>query len=118
MTEIKAPEGGRPVSEMLERVARAIYEDRNGAGCVPWSRRPEAEKRPYLSDALAVMNAMREPTLAMCQSMPSLPAIHAVDDLPLKHAGWRMGDIQNLKRWRAALDAEISIAEGGSNDRD
>lgn len=40
-------------SDLIERMARAIYEDRNGAGCVPWSRRDTAHKKPYRADALA-----------------------------------------------------------------
>ena len=44
-------------------IARAIYEDRNGHGCVPWSRRDRAHKAPYLSDARAVL-ALFAPILA------------------------------------------------------
>lgn len=47
---------------MIERVARAIYEKRNGAGCVPWSRRDRAHKAPYMDDARAAIEEMREPT--------------------------------------------------------
>jgi hypothetical protein len=53
---------------MIERVARAIYEDRNGAGCVPWARRGGEIQRPYLSDARAAIVAMREPTKGMVSS--------------------------------------------------
>jgi hypothetical protein len=49
-------------SEMQERVARAIYEGRNGRGCAPWGRLPGSHKAPYLADALAAMEAMRGPT--------------------------------------------------------
>lgn len=50
---------------MVERVAKNIYEGRNGRGCVPWSRRSGGHKAPYLSDARAAIEAMREPTDAM-----------------------------------------------------
>lgn len=50
---------------MITRVARAIYEDRHGKGCVPWSRRSSAHKAPYLSDARAAIKAMMEPTDAV-----------------------------------------------------
>lgn len=53
------------MTDMVERVARAIYESRNGAGAIPWSRRDGAHKAPYLSDAHAAIEAMREPTDAM-----------------------------------------------------
>lgn len=46
-----------------EEIARAIYEDRNGRGCVPWSRRDSSHKAPYLSDARAVL-AIFAPILA------------------------------------------------------
>lgn len=96
-TEHRAPEGGRPVSEMQERIARAIYESRNGAGCVSWARRDRAHKAPYLSDALAAMKAMREPT-------PEI--VDAGSDF-----------IEFTEAWRAAIDTEISIAEGGKDDQ-
>lgn len=50
---------------IIERVAQAIYEDRNGHGCVPWSKRTAAHKAPYRSDARAAIEAMREPTETM-----------------------------------------------------
>lgn len=48
------------MADMVERVARAIYEGRNGAGCVPWSRRSGDHKAPYLADARAAIEAMRD----------------------------------------------------------
>ena len=57
---------------MIERVARAIYEKRNGAGCVPWSRRDGAHKAPYLSDARAAIEATREPTEDMISKVAGL----------------------------------------------
>lgn len=54
-----------PVPEMVERVARAIYEVRNGAGCTPWSRRETAHKEPYRKDACAAIASLRDPTKAM-----------------------------------------------------
>jgi hypothetical protein len=53
------------MTDLIERVAKAIYEDRNGAGCMPWGRRDEAHKEPYRSDARAAIEAMREPTEEM-----------------------------------------------------
>ncbi|WP_454627007.1 hypothetical protein [Bradyrhizobium cenepequi] len=53
------------MSEIIERVARSIYEKRNGAGCKPWSIQTKAHKGPYLDDARAAIEAMREPTEAM-----------------------------------------------------
>lgn len=50
---------------MIERVARAIYEKRNGQGCRPWSIQTNSHKRAYLDDARAAIEAMREPTPKM-----------------------------------------------------
>lgn len=50
-------------ADEVEAAARAIYEDRNGPGCVPWYRREEAHRRPYRSDAraaIAALDAQRE----------------------------------------------------------
>lgn len=49
----------------IEEVAKAIYADRNGAGCVPWSRLSKAHHAPYISDALAAIRALREPDEGM-----------------------------------------------------
>lgn len=49
----------------IDEVARKIYERRNGHGCNPWSRLPRAHQEPYLGDARAAIEAMREPTDAM-----------------------------------------------------
>jgi hypothetical protein len=46
------------MSEMIERVARAIYENRNGPGCYPWGNRTKAHRAPYLADARAAIEAM------------------------------------------------------------
>lgn len=53
----------------------------------------------------------REPTKAMCEAADALPAIHAVDDLPLSKAGWSPKAIQNLKRYRAMLAAAPGVKE-------
>jgi hypothetical protein len=51
-----------------------------------------------------------EPTKEMCEAAPALPAIHAVDDLPLAEAGWSPKAIINRKRYRAMLSAAPSIS--------
>lgn len=53
------------MTTMLERIARSIYEKRNGAGCRPWTIQTKAHKAPYLDDARAAIEAMDEPTEAM-----------------------------------------------------
>lgn len=49
----------------LEQIARAIYERRNGHGCKPWSRLPREHQVPYLGDARAAVEAIREPSSEM-----------------------------------------------------
>lgn len=97
--DARAPEGGRPVSEMQERIARAIYEGRNGPRCKSWTQQPAAHRAPYMVDALAAMKAMREPTPEM------------------EKAGDDFIDFGSdfTETWRAAMDAEISLAEGGKD---
>lgn len=50
---------------MIERAALAIYVGRNGAGCRPWHSLPKSHREPYLKDARAALEAIREPTAAM-----------------------------------------------------
>lgn len=53
------------MSEMIERVAKAIYEGRNGVGAMAWAHRQDGYKDPYRIDARAAIEAMREPTQNM-----------------------------------------------------
>lgn len=53
------------MESMIERVAKAIYEKRNGSGCTPWGRQKKVHQAPYLDDAAAAIEAMRTPTEAM-----------------------------------------------------
>lgn len=74
---------------MVERVARAIYEGRNGPRCMAWSRHSNEHRRPYIDDARAAIEAMREPTEEM-----------------LFAADW----LENGTRaaWQAMIDAALS----------
>lgn len=79
---------------MIVDVARAIYEKRNGAGCKPWSRLPQAHRDPYMTDARAAITAMREPTPAM------LEAAAEIDGLAI------------LPEWCSAIDAALQTPSG------
>jgi len=57
---------------MVEVVARAIYNKRNGAGAVPWSRREASHKEPYRSDARAAIEAMKVPSAEMVEAGQNL----------------------------------------------
>jgi hypothetical protein len=81
-------------SEMIERCARAIYEKRNGPGCSPWANRPKGHKDPYLADARAAIEAMREPTDDMRDA--------AFDT----HFPMSLNQVQEV--YRAMIDAALS----------
>lgn len=129
MTEIKAPEGGRPVSELQERLARAIYESRYGRPERDdyWHRRVKdmreiAEMFPNaplggdgvsdaFRDALAAMKAMRDPTRPMVDA----GVAYALNVTVSGAGSWSeyvAAKHQNM------MQAEISIAEGGKNNAD
>lgn len=81
------------MSEMIERVAKAIYEGRNGARAVAWGRRDAAHKEPYLKDARAAIEAMRETTRQM------------------RYAGIAAGEESGhsvTTTWSAMIDAALS----------
>ena len=69
----------------VEAAARAIYEDRNGKGCKPWSLQPKSHKEPYISDARAAISAAlsvdglclvpNEPTQEMLDAALALDAV-------------------------------------------
>lgn len=50
----------REMGKAEDEAARAIYESRNGAGCVPWSRRDSAHKQPYRNDAAAAIARLKQ----------------------------------------------------------
>lgn len=104
-------------SELQNRIARAIYESRNGAGCVPWGRRTRLHRAPYMADALAAMKAMREPPLEMIDAGDrAYSAMHTsgVSGMTAE-AHVRARCARFSAGWRAAIDTEIDLASGGTN---
>ena len=89
------------MSEMVERVARAIYEGRNGRGCKPWSLLTQMHKGPYFQDAKDAIRAMREPTEAMVNS----PMARCYNTGPFAEKEVR-------RIFRAMIDAALSDAKG------
>ena len=45
-------------AELVERLASAIYEARNGHGCRAWNSLPNSHKEPYRLDARAALSAL------------------------------------------------------------
>ena len=105
-------------SEMQERIARAIYEGRNGAKCKPWAHQPAAHREPYLSDALAAMKAMREPTLdALDAGERAYRAARTQGVCGMTIEAQTRAECARFSAgWKAAFDTEISLAEGGKDD--
>lgn len=73
--------------DMVERVAKAIYEGRNGPGCVAWAHRDKGYRAPYLADAHNALRAMREPT-------PEMERVGAEE-------------LMSLSGWQAMIDAAL-----------
>lgn len=45
---------------MMERVAKAIYEGRNGPGCKAWGSLTKAHQTPYIADAHVAIHEMAD----------------------------------------------------------
>lgn len=82
-------------TEMVERVAAAIYFARNGPGAVTWSLRDATHKAPYRTDARAAISALREPTEAMKRAW----------------RGPEPWDDDAAEVWRGLIDAALSPKE-------
>lgn len=52
----------------IMRIAKAIYEGRNGKGATPFERLTRSHQSPYVEDALAALKILREPSVAMQES--------------------------------------------------
>ena len=88
------------MSEMIERVARAIYEGRNGRGCKSWSLLPKSHREPYQKDARVALEAVREPSDAML-------AAPIKGGFPMEPASYS-GNRSHL--WRAMIDIALAPA--------
>lgn len=112
MTEIKAPDGGRPVSEMQERIAEALWQAES-IRCLGkprlsiWAEESADTHEKWRFMALAAMKAMREPTDEMMDAAEWAAEEGAL--LDFDEDDFRL-------TFTAAIDAEISIAEGGKDD--
>lgn len=94
------------MSEMVERVARAIYDGRNGRGARAWASLPRSHQSPYFSDARAAIEAMREPTDAMLLGGHFIAVENACDTQCAAMTDRRMG-----RAYRAMIDASLHEGE-------
>jgi len=46
----------------IERVARSIYEGRNGRGCRAWGSLEKSHREPYMKDAQCALAALTTPS--------------------------------------------------------
>ncbi|MFG1417229.1 hypothetical protein V5F38_05370 [Xanthobacter sp. V0B-10] len=88
-------------SEMVERIARAIYSANRRTGT--WEGLSLYKKERHRAEALAVLKAMREPTFGMRDAATRRQ--QGPDDC-------LYGSV-----FTAMIDHEIKLAEGGANDR-
>lgn len=57
------------MTTMVEKVAKAIYEGRNGTGAMPWITISSAHRETYLAGARAAIEAMMVPTPEMLKAV-------------------------------------------------
>lgn len=76
---------------MREKIAKSIYERRNGHGAKPWGHQPQSHRDAYLSDADAVLDALMEGDLeALVRQKKFSLQVHKLDN-----GCWE---------WRGAID--------------
>jgi hypothetical protein len=107
---------GEVMSDAVERVARAIYERRNGAGCKPWSLLTAAHKNPYKVDARAALKAIRDldaETLAHVVPRPDhLIAERNDPEYTINMNAATLADrAAFLSQWQRAVDKMMGVEE-------
>lgn len=80
--------------KLIEAMARAVYEARNGYGCKAWARLPELYHAPYKHDATAALTAL-------CALHPGVRALIAGEAVAVP---------------RLLLDGLVSEAESAINE--
>ncbi|WP_069335548.1 hypothetical protein [Sphingobium yanoikuyae] len=93
------------MSEMIERVAKAIYEeDDPWHKAWPWPDLNESQgsPEPYRRIAAAAIKAMREPSEAMIIAMTEVPCDEATPGGVLFNTGTEAKAI-----WQSAIDAAL-----------
>lgn len=82
------------MNEMIERVARALFEEEwDDKSSDPWESAEEDEREAWRKSARAAIEAMREPTAAMEDAMEGVTEYG--------------GHISPSNAWHAAIDAAL-----------
>lgn len=98
------------MSEMVERVARSLYENLDAGDHDDWGELGESGKEPWLRGARAAIAAMREPTEAViwagCMALRDVPRSEfmAAELSGDRHATAKM---KMPLRWRAMVDEAL-----------
>lgn len=88
---------------MVKKIAKAIYEDRNGRGCTPWGKIGGGHQGPYMRDARIALATLRDPTPKMLSE--GLDALISGGDDALDTS---TSDV--AKCWTAMIDATLKEA--------
>lgn len=90
-------------SEMVERIARALHKTYDPHEDIAWERLPPSAQDQLRADATTILKAMREPTTGM---------IGAAQTAWLHDPARRTSTL-----YRAMIDHEIKLAEGGGDEQ-
>ena len=92
-------------AKLIQAMARAIYEDRNGAGCRKFGLIGIAHQKPYLADASAALTAIEAQGLAIVPVEPDDAFWDRVDAHSGRHS--RSGETYPVQRnfHRAMIEA-------------
>ena len=97
---------------LIELTARAIYEGRNGTGCLPWSHIGKAHREPYLRDAKAAVAVIHDEKISGLEA----------DLREAVRVAYRRGAMEwarlNYPTWAPAFAAEMRgvLADEGTRE--
>lgn len=102
------------MSEMIERVARAIHRTEGPWSDVPWDDLPESAKSASRRQARAAIEAMREPTLDMIHCSP-VTADNFVPYPETCAVTWRamIDEALTERDYARRSTSDAALAEGG-----
>lgn len=104
------------MTDVVERVARAIYEDRSGVGCLPWHNRPKTYRAAYLADARAALTSLLDPTPEMVEAGARAGCESTSGPFEfMSPAGQNAWRIEVTAAFKAMLTA--ALTKGGTNGR-
>ncbi len=92
------------MSEMIDRIAKAIQREAwsNSVGSVPWDKIPVVYQEGYRKWARKAVEAIREPTEAMCDMAIVTPNEYADGDDGRRIALTKPADV-----WRTMIDEAL-----------